>query len=95
LRNDPDNFNYFEILYDHSKCTEKHKACARCKKLLQRKIEIHKPVIDKTVEKFLSVDNNIDHEFRGRKIKPGYIVHNSTLYFKDSCYQPLKDLKEI
>lgn len=87
----------FEILFDHSKCTSKVKACARWKELHQRKIELQKPKVSKKVEEMIALENNLDLiDSRVKRHKnDDYVVHNGTLYLKFSWFKQLQSLEDI
>jgi len=77
---------HFSMLYDHSKCTNKHKACSRCKQIEKRRQEL-KPVKQKAQVQSLRFSNDSNIDLVDQKVKAqksDYIVLNNTLYFKYS-----------
>ena len=60
----------FKLLFEHSKCTDKIKACSRCKEIDSRKQQIKNPKVSKDIQDFFNGDINHDiSEIRGKKHK--------------------------
>ncbi|CAI2387559.1 unnamed protein product [Moneuplotes crassus] len=85
--------NKFDVLYHHAKCTDKVKACARCKYLEERKK--NESATSKSQERM----NELKHLHLGVDLldqkKKELALNGSTLFFKDSVYKPLEYLDAI